>query len=235
VTSAKEADGQAFLTALQLADGTFPSGRYTLSQGLESFIQLQRLQGPEDLRKLLEDYVTLVVGPTDAVATASAVRAVEGDDLATLVDADLLLLSLKLAHESAMASRRTGHSLLRLACDLTENRTLDSYATEVSSGRAPGNYAVVFGILAAALGLTADQAATVELYSFVAGLLGVALRIFGIDHTFAQQTLQELRPVLRQAAGLATSTHYQDMGAFAPLIDIMQMRHERAHIRLFGS
>jgi urease accessory protein UreF len=25
------------------------------------------------------------------------------------------------------------------------------------------------------------------------------------------------------------------MGGFAPLIDIMQMRHERAHVRLFGS
>jgi urease accessory protein len=235
VSAARTAEGHDFLTALQLADGTFPSGRYTLSQGLESFIQLGRLQGRDDLPRLLEDYVALVAGPTDAVATAATVRAVESDDLGALVDADLLLLSLKAAHESAVSSLRTGRSLLHLACDLSDNPTLHRYASEVWSGRSPGNYAVVFGILAAALGVTADRAATIELYSFVAGLLGVALRIFGIDHTFAQQTLHELIPVLQNTAEMAAGTSWQDMGAFAPVIDIMQMRHEQADIRLFGS
>jgi len=225
----------ALLTALQLADGTFPSGRYTLSHGLESFIQLGHLNDPQDLRRLLEDYLTLVIGTTDAVATAAAVRAVEADDLATLLDIDLLLLSLKSARESAASSRRTGQSLVQLACELSANLALHRYAEEVRTGRAPGNYAVVFGVLAAALGLPADTAAIAEVYSFTAGLLGVALRIFGVDHTFAQRTLHELGPRLREVAERAAATAHQDMGGFTPLIDIMQMRHERAHVRLFGS
>lgn len=235
MTSTFPAAGNSLVTALQLGDGTFPSGRYTLSHGLESFVQQRRIRTPLELRALLEDYLTLVVGPTDATATAAAAHAVAAGDAATVVEVDRLLFSLKTAHEAAGSSRRTGHSLLELACALSENPILAGYAAEVRSGRAPGNYAVVFGVLARAWGLSARQAATVEVYAFAAALLGVALRIFGIDHTFAQRTLHELGPLLSELGEQAAATPYPDMGGFAPLIDIMQMRHERAHVRLFGS
>ena len=229
------ADDRGLFTALQLADGTFPSGRYTLSHGLESFIQEQRVQRPEQLQHLLEDYIVLVVASTDAVATAAAARAVQHGDLPTLVDADLLLFSVKSAHEAATSSCRTGHGLLRLACELSNDRMLAGYAGRVRSDTAPGNYAVAFGVLAAAWGLPPSRAAAVELYSFAAALLGVALRIFSVDHTFAQRTLHALAPLVHQAGEQAAATDYRDIGAFAPVIDIMQMHHEQAYVRLFGS
>jgi urease accessory protein len=223
------------LISLQLGDGTFPSGRYTLSHGLETFVQEKRLTSREDLRELLEDYVTLSVGPTDGVATAASVRALAAGDLDRLVDIDRLLLSLKLARESAASSMRTGNGLLNLAVDLSDHIVLSRYRALVQSKQAPGNYAVAFGLLAGALGSTASEAVVVELYSCVASLLGVAMRIFPIDHTFAQQTLRDLRPVLGAVAEQAAALDYREMGAFAPSIDVMQMRHELASVRLFGS
>jgi urease accessory protein len=228
-------DALSFLGALQLADSFFPSGRYTLSHGLESFVQLGWVCAADDLQSVLEDYVVGVIGTADAVATAEATRAASRGDMATVVAVDEQLRSTKLPHETALSSRRTGRGLVRLAVLLSEDRAVREYADLVEADRAPGNYATAVGVLAAAWGLCPIQAALVELYSFVAGFLGAALRTLRLDHVLAQQFLHELRPLLAQVAGEAAGTPYTEIRSFAPAVDVMQMRHERASVRLFAS
>jgi urease accessory protein len=228
-------DALAFLGALQLADSSFPSGLYTLSHGLESFVQLEWVSSPAELQGLLEDYVIEVVGTADGVATAEAVRAAARKDIATVVAVDEQLRSTKLAYETGLCSCRAGKGLLRLAPSLSEEPSVREYAGLVEADRAPGNYAVALGVLAASWGLRPLDAALVELYSFVTGFLGAALRILRLDHVRAQQVLHELKPLLVQVAREAATTPYREMRSFAPAVDVMQMRHERAPVRLFAS
>jgi urease accessory protein len=69
------------LAVLQLADSGFPSGRYTLSHGLESFAQSGALPSPPApaLTELLSNAVRFGVAPSDGVALACAHRAVRRD------------------------------------------------------------------------------------------------------------------------------------------------------------
>ncbi len=234
-----ETDGPSealtLLGALQLGDSFFPTGLYTLSHGLESFVQGDAVQVHENLADLIEDYVVSVTGPSDAVAAAGAAAAVAAGEVATLIEIDRRLASMKLAQETAVASRRTGRRLLSLARGLSEDPTLREYAAGAERGEAPGSYAVALGALCGAWGLSPDQAALVDLYSFVTGLLGAALRILPIDHVRSQEILHRLKPVVAAVAREAAGTPYEDMWTFAPAIDLNQMRHERAEIRLFAS
>ena len=104
------------LSALQLGDSFFPSGRYTLSSGLESFAEAGLLTDVTDLEAVLSDFVVLA-SRSEAVAAAQATIAAASQNVSTLIDIDQLLLAMRLpAEASAVASVRTGHQVLMTAC-----------------------------------------------------------------------------------------------------------------------
>ena len=77
---------RGLLAVLQLSDSAFPSGRYTLSHGLETFAQeglLERPCPPARLAALLGDCIRFGVGPSDGVALACAHRAVAPTEAST--------------------------------------------------------------------------------------------------------------------------------------------------------
>jgi urease accessory protein len=228
-------DVLGLLAALQLGDSFFPSGRYTLSHGLESFAEAGLLSDVASLEAVLADYVVHAVSRSEAVAVATANRAAAAQDMATIIAVDQLLFAMKLPVEASTSSVRTGHQVLAAACRLSDDPIVAAYHDEVVHLGTPGNHAVVFGVLSAVWGLGPAQAAAIELHAYVTGLLGAALRLVRIDHHDAQGVLRRLQPLAAEAALAAAQTDYREMSAFAPVIEIMQMRHETSHLRLFGS
>src|SRR5262245_24884178 len=111
----------AFLAALQFSDSGLPNGRYTLSQGLETFAHeglLETPSRPDTLLALLADSVQFGVSPSDGIALACAHRAVAADgavDVELVVRTDRRLSAVKLARETREASTRSGRALLRAA------------------------------------------------------------------------------------------------------------------------
>src|SRR5262245_22785287 len=107
-----------FLSVLQLSDSAFPSGRYTLSHGLEAFAQDGLLDVPAaaaTLEVMLTDVVRFGVAPSDGIALACAHRAVGPAgvvDQALVAQVDERLTAVKLARETREASTRTGRALL---------------------------------------------------------------------------------------------------------------------------
>jgi len=229
-----------FLSALQLSDSAFPSGRFTLSHGLEAFAQDGLLEvpcRPAKLENLLGDCVRFGVGPSDGIALACAHRAVTHDgtiDLELAVPADQRLTAVKLAREVREASTRTGRALL-VAATAFSGPELSVYARLVDTGRAPGNQAVVLGLVDALLGVPRLQAVAGELYAFSAGWAAAAVRLGLTDHRTAQALLHRVRPVLAAAAERAVAGEVTDISTCTPLPDVLSMRHERAEVRLFAT
>src|SRR6266540_2017510 len=202
--------GEAFLSALQFSDSFFPTGLYTLSHGFEAFVQAG-LASKSDVEALLRDYLENVLGPADGVALSHAHRAVEAQDLARLLEIDRRLSALKLVREAREASRRVGKRILTTAIALVPERLLADYRAAVEAGAGPGNAAVALGSAAA------------------------ALRLVRLDHEEAQVILGRVKPLMLRVAEENMDRSLSEMRAFAPLIDIMAMGHERASVRLFIS
>jgi urease accessory protein len=228
------------LSVLQLADSGFPNGRYTLSHGLEAFAQSGELTSPtgSSLARLLSDSLRFAVGPSDGVALACAHRAVGPGGLVdrdAVTRADCRLTAVKLAREGREASRRTGRALLRTAVDAFGATLLLDYVESVEAETAPGNHAVVMGMVSAWLDVPRLDAIAGELYAFSAGWVAAAVRLALVDHRTAQGILFRVRSVIGDAASSATECAVTDISSCAPLIDVMSMRHEEAALRLFAT
>ena len=237
----------SFLSVLQLTDSAFPSGRYTLSHGLEVFAHSGQLHGhsgqlhgpgrPAVLLALLGDCVRFDVAPSDGVALACAHRATGPDgalDLDLVTRADQRLSAVKLAREVREASTRTGRALLAATAGFG-TAAVARYAAHVDEGRSPGNHAVALGVLSAGLGVPRVDAVAGELYAFAAGWVAAAVRLALVDHRTAQRLLHRVRPVLAEAAEAAADREVPDISSCTPLPDVMSMRHEQAELRLFAS
>jgi urease accessory protein len=232
--------GEALLAVLQLSDSGFPSGRYTLSHGLETFAHEGLLEtpcAPGALGELLRDQIRFGVAPSDGVALACAHRAVDsegGVDVELVVRADLRLSAVKLAREAREASTRTGRALLAAAPAVAGVR-MSGYADLVDLGYAPGNHAIVLGLLAAVLEVPRFDAVAGELSAFSTGWVAAAVRLGLTDHLTAQLVLRRVHPLIVEAAERALDGDVDDIAGCTPLPDVMSMRHEHAELRLFSS
>jgi urease accessory protein len=227
------------LAALQLGDTAFPSGRYTLSHGLETLAQSGRLAGPDRrdrLLMLLVDCLRFSVAPSDGVALACSHRATgDGFDLPAILEIDRRLSAAKLAREAREASTRTGRALLRTAEAAFPYPPVLDYTEQVRIGRTPGNHAVALGVLTASLAVPRPVAVASELHAFAAGWVSAATRLALIDHRSAQALLHQAHPVIADASRDAVERTLTQIGSCTPMLDVMSMQHEEAELRLFAS
>jgi urease accessory protein len=231
---------ESLLSVLQLSDSAFPSGRYTLSHGLEAFAEHRALPSPRtsSLTALLSDAVRFGIAPSDGVALACAHTAVRPDgrvELDTVVRADDRLSAVKLAREGREASQRSGRALLRTAVETFETTSLLEYAELVEAGGSPGNHAVVLGLVCAWFDVPRLESVAGELYAFASGWVAAAVRLGLVDHRTAQRILCRVRSVIADAASAAVDRTVADISSCTPMLDVMSMRHEVADVRLFAT
>ena len=227
----------SLLSLLQLSDSAFPSGRYTLSYGLEALVQSGHLTIPGErstLMALLGDSIRYGAAPSDGVALACAHRAA-GVDPELLTHADRQLTAVKLPREVREASTRTGRAVLAAATAAIGGAALRDYAERVGRGAAPGNHAVVVGLVSASLGVPCLDAVVGELYAFSSSWVAAAVRLGLVDHRGAQAVLHQARPAIASAAPEVLDRDASHISSCTPFLDVMAMRHEQAELRLFAS
>ncbi|GAA3423989.1 urease accessory protein UreF [Streptosporangium sandarakinum] len=228
-------DLDPLLAQFQLTDSGFPSGMYTLSHGLEGYVQL-RITGPENLRELLTDLLYNAVGPADAAALVLAHRAVGEGDWERLVQVDRRLHAIKLNREQRAASARTGRQVLDTAVFAFPVPEAARLAELVAEKATPGNHAVVVGALYAGLGVPVAHAVAADLYAFAASWTAAAVRLGRTDFRRAQGLLREVRPDLARVARTALAAgNPRDLHGSVPLADVVSAAHERAEARLFAT
>ncbi|EMA09887.1 urease accessory protein [Haloarcula vallismortis] len=225
----------ATLESFRLADSFLPVGTYTVSYGLEQFIQDDRVEDPADLEALLSTYLRQQVGPAELVALRAAHAAAIDGDFDAICRADRRLSAVTLAAEFRESAQQSGDRLLSLQTELRDEALLDRYAERVDANDAPGNYAVVLGVATGLADVPVREACLLCCHGFVTGLLGAAQRLLSLGHTDAQRILADLRPVMTTAVEESADRELDEMTPFAPLVDVLAAEHERAERRLFAS
>lgn len=225
----------ATLESFRLADSFLPVGTYTVSYGLEQFIQDDRVEDAADLQALLSTYLRQQVGPAELIALRAAHAAATEGDLDAVCRADRRLSAVTLAAEFRESAQQSGDRLLSLQTDLRDEALLDRYAERVDAGEAPGNYAVVLGVATGLADVAVREACLLCCHGFVTGLLGAAQRLLSLGHTDAQRILDDLQSVITAAVDESADREIDEMAPFAPLVDVLAAEHERAERRLFAS
>ena len=222
---------EPFLAALQLGDSALPLGRFAHSQGLEAFLAAEPEAQEDEIAELVESVVLEAAGPLDGVAVADAHRAAHKGDLGGLVELDGRVTARKLTPASRVSSTACGRSLAALVPLLTDARTAVAFAQLARSGETDGNLAVVEGALAAALGLSEEEAVLVELRCAATSLLSAAVRLGRLSAFRAQAIVRRLEPAMVAAAREALGS--EELRATLPELELHALTHRRTATRLF--
>ena len=226
---------------LLLGDGRLPAGGYAHSAGLEQAIARGWVRTAEDIAAYLRGRVHtmgLVSGAFAAAAQHRTALALEAGDLSGL-QAQLEELDRELiARTPSPALRKIGQDLGRML--LRAMRSIVPAQTAVLDAAGPVlQQPLAYGVVAAALGLDARDAAGVVLYEAAATPAVAAVKLLSIDPFATHRCLAELAPDLDEIADRAAAHADIDLhdlpSLAAPLTDIAAELHTTHDQRLFAS
>ncbi|MGA7367551.1 MAG: urease accessory UreF family protein [Nitrososphaeraceae archaeon] len=221
---------------LQLSDSFFPSGMYTMSNGLESLFYSNRklISDPEVLLNLLKVYIENQLGPADCTALGAAYEQVVKKDISNLLEVDKVIFSMKLIEEIRNASSRSGTQLLRcVGSFVTDHSIMNEYLKAISSKSATGVFPVALAVSAHSLGIPRNKAALIMLYGFTVSMVGAALRLGVLQHFDGQMVIHQLRNSLVNTIKSNIDRPLTGIWQFAPGIDLIQISHEKMSSKMF--
>jgi len=221
------------LTLMQLSDSFFPSGLYTMSNGLETFFDEKRICSESDVYDFLEIILEQQLGPADSVALSNAYDCVKNNDISGVVRCDQILHSMKLIEETRAASCRAGSQMIKCISSISSIDILNTYSEKISKNESPGTHPVVAGVCSFVLGVKKEQARQMMMYGFCVSVTGAALRLGLIDHIQSQKVIHQLKPKIQQTLEKFKDTQINDCWQFSPGYDLVQMKHEKKFSKMF--
>ena len=221
------------LSLMQISDSFFPTGLYTMSNGLETLFSEKRIASTDELHELILTNIVQQIGPADCVALANAYDFAASKDVEGIVTCDKLLFAMKLVKELRDATCRSGTQMIKCVNSFVNNGVLNEYYEVVKNSQTPGTHAVVIGVVSNALGIEKQKAVLHFLYGFSVSMVGAALRLGMVEHVQSQKILHQLKPVIAETCNKYISKSLDEMWQFAPEYDVIQIEHEQAFSKMF--
>ena len=242
------------LPLAQLCDSALPTGAFSHSFGLETYIYEGVVDGEATFVSWLRALVSTQLTFSEGLGLRLAFEAVAADDWEAIAHLDALLVAQAVPIQVRRAGVTMGRRMLtiaRLALEGTDGgRLLSRYAALIDTGNAGdtggtggtkgsggcrSHPAIVLAIAGYALGAPAAAVTAAYLQSSVISLTQNAVRAIPLGQDAGQRAIASVRGDVRAAVRRIGGLDEMDLGAAAPGIEISQMRHERQRARMFMS
>jgi urease accessory protein len=220
---------------LQLSDSNFPSGAFSHSFGLETYMQEEVITDKTSFTQAIFVYLQKQLVYADGLASRLTYEAIEQSDMRSFLELDHILFTSCLAKETRMGNKRIGERMAKICKDLYPSSILKNYICWIKEKKAYGHSALVFAAVAHHLNISKETAVETYLFTAVSSLVQNAVRSIPLGQTDGQKILVEIQPYLNEAVEAIFRMSRDDLGAVSPGLEIAQMRHERLHVRLFMS
>ena len=236
------------LPLAQLCDSALPTGAFSHSFGLETYIYEGVVDGEASFVSWLRALVSTQLTFSEGLGLRLAFEAVVADDWEAIAHLDELLVAQAVPIQVRRAGVTMGRRMLtiaRLALEGTDGgRLLSRYAALMDTGNAGdtgdtggcrSHPAIVLAIAGYALEAPPPAVAAAYLQSSVISLTQNAVRAIPLGQDAGQRAIASVRGDVRAAVRRIGGLDETDLGAAAPGIEISQMRHERQRARMFMS
>jgi urease accessory protein len=213
--------------AWQVIDSAFPTGAFAHSWGLEAAWQHGEVDDLDSLRVFLDASVQQAGYAYLPLVNAGHLAP---DRLEAL---DLLAEAFLINPVANRTSRLQGRTLVATAGRIWPSAGLADLKARAEATHA--HVAPLSGAVFLAIGLPLPTAQKVVLYGAARGVLSAAVRL-GIAGSYEAQRMQfECGPRLDLLAERCGGLRERDLAQTAPVLDLLQSRHDSLYSRLFQS
>ncbi len=210
----------------QIVDSAFPTGMFVHSGGLESAWQHGEVPDADSLRLYVDAAILQAAYSVMPLLNAGFDSPHAVPRLDAIADAFL-------TNSVARANRAQGRTLLATVTRVWPGDALTAVTT-LAAGTA-AHVAPLSGAALRALGLQLPVVQRMVLYCAARGVLSAAIRL-GIAGSYEAQRLQaECGAMLDHVAQRCAAFTLDDLAQTAPVIDLLQSRHDCLYSRLFQS
>lgn len=229
-------DKNQLFSLLQLAGGTFPTGAFSQSWGLETTVAQGRVNTMDDFQHYLEAYIYRVLSTFEGPALCHAYDVTRDGGLMNNQALDQLeeqVTAMRMTKESREASHRTGKALIRIASGMLNRQDLTFYFNQrQESGM---NYPVAFGMLSAMLDVPKVEALSAFFFSATTAMVQSGVKLIPLGNGEAQKLIFESYGLIGDAVEVALSTKVDEMFSFCPAFDLASIHHEDLPTRIYMS
>lgn len=219
---------RGYLRLLQALDSLFPVGTFTLSNGLETYVQKNLVCNAETLTEYLNAYIYTL--PTNDLGFAA--KAAMGEPCEML---DEICTASKSPAELRNGSLKQCIRFIKAEKILGEYTGLKNYSEKIDSGICSGCYPVALGLFIRDTGTDIVQGLEMYCYTLLSSAVNHAVKLVPLRQLDGQKCLAEAMKGIPEAVQKAIETETDDLGISGAGFDLRSMQHEKLYSRLYIS
>lgn len=216
------------LRLAQSLDQLFPIGSYTLSNGMETYVQKGIVKDFKSLEEHLSAYLYML-SFNDLAFTS---RAAKGENIKRL---DMLCSAVKSPYELRQGSLKQCSRFLKLHTELEDYKELKSYLESVKKGECDGHYCIAMGIFIREIGADITESLQLYCYNIMSSMTNHAVKLVPLRQLEGQKALYNILPQIPTAVERAENLPEENLGAGGCGFDLRQIQHETLYSRLYIS
>lgn len=217
-----------YLSLLQALDPLFPIGTFTLSNGLETYVQKNLVYNTDTLRKFMNAYIYTL--PNNDLGFAA--KAAMGASCKML---DERYTASKSPFELRSGCKKQCSRFLKAETKLGDYYELEHYADMIATGICNGCYPVALGLLIKDTGTDIIQGLEMYCYNLLSSMVNHAVKLVPLRQLDGQQCLSMLMEEIPHTVQKAIEMESDDLGFSGMGFDFRSMQHETLYARLYLS
>jgi len=223
------------LELLHISDPTLPIGGYSHSNGLETYIQQNRVKDAQSTTEFVKNMLIYNYKYNDGVFVRDAFMLAKKNDLKSLLELDTECNALRTPMEVREGSSKLGIRLLKIYVRLHDYKLLHDFYKEVKEKRTPGHFPVAFGIITSLLGAEVKESLSAFYYNAVVNMVTNSVKLVPLGQIDGQEILYKLHSFINDVVEETLDINEEMRGLCNPAFDIRCMQHEDLYSRLYMS